>query len=53
MSISPSKRSINVQDNNNNNQEIISDNSNPIKIDNKNKKRISINYAKNTGKKLK
>ena len=52
MSISPSKRSINVQDNNNNNQEIISDNSNLIKIDNKNKKRISINYAKNTGKKI-
>ena len=53
MSISPSKRLINVQDNNNNNnQEIINDNSNPIKIDNQNKKRISINYAKNTGKKI-
>ena len=54
MSISPSKRLINIQDNNNNNnnQEIINDNSNPIKIDNKNKKRISINYAKNTGKKI-
>jgi len=54
MSISPSKRLINVQDNNNNNnnQEIINDNSNPIKIDTKNKKRISINYAKNTGKKI-
>ena len=51
VNISPIKRSINVQDNNNN-QEIISESSQPIKIDNKSKKRISINYAKNTGKKI-
>ena len=53
INISPIKRSINVQDNTNNiNQGITNDNSNPVKIDNKNKKRISINYAKNAGKKI-
>jgi len=51
MNISPIRRSTNVQDNNNN-QEIITDNSLPINTNNKNKKRISINYAKNTGQKI-